>query len=143
MTVIERLHKHAINKSGLVFAGAKGSAMTHVKRSWAGLVTAAKLDDFHFHDLRHHFASRLVMAGVDLYAVKELLGHTDFAMTQRYAHSMMSTRPRRSKSSSLQDESKAIQGNASAGSHRKYQSERFRGGGIGLAYRIDRAVAPI
>jgi integrase len=86
MTVIERLRKHAADTSGLVFTGAEGNAMTHVKRSWASLVTTAELKDFHFHDLRHHFASRLVMAGVDLYAVKELLGHSDFAMTQRYAH---------------------------------------------------------
>ncbi len=85
-TVVERLHKHASNKAGLVFAGGEGAAMTHVKRSWESLMTAAKLENLHFHDLRHHFASRLVMAGVDLYAVKELLGHSDFAMTQRYAH---------------------------------------------------------
>lgn len=84
--VVERLHKHAANKSGLVFAGSEGEAMTHVKRSWESLMTAAGVEDFHFHDLRHHFASRLVMAGVDLYAVKELLGHSDFGMTQRYAH---------------------------------------------------------
>jgi integrase len=84
--VIECLHKHSPQKVGLVFAGAGGAAMTHVKRSWEGVVLAANLADFHFHDLRHHFASKLVMAGVDLYAVKELLGHSDFAMTQRYAH---------------------------------------------------------
>lgn len=85
LAVVEALHRYG-NKTGLVFAGHKGSAMTHVKRSWASLMAAAKLKDFHFHDLRHHFASKLVMAGVDLYAVKELLGHSDFAMTQRYAH---------------------------------------------------------
>ena len=84
--LVERVHKHAARESGLVFAGAKGSAMTHVKRSWGSLVEAADLKNFHFHDCRHHFASKLVMAGVDLYAIKELLGHSDFAMTQRYAH---------------------------------------------------------
>ena len=84
-TVIERLYKHSAKK-GLVFPGGEGAAMTHVKRSWASLMTAAQLEDFHFHDLRHHFASQLVMAKVDLYTVKELLGHSDFALTQRYAH---------------------------------------------------------
>ena len=60
--------------------------MTNINKSWAALMELAALDNFRFHDLRHHFASRLVMAGVDLYTVKELLGHSDFEMTQRYAH---------------------------------------------------------
>ena len=55
-------------------------------RSWHTALSKAKIVDFHFHDLRHTFASRLVMAGVSLTAVKELLGHKSIAMTLRYSH---------------------------------------------------------
>jgi integrase len=72
--------------TGLVFRNADGEQFTHTKRSWESLVEAAELKNFRFHDLRHHFASRLAMSGVDLYAVQQLLGHSDSSLTQRYAH---------------------------------------------------------
>ncbi|MFC1665214.1 tyrosine-type recombinase/integrase [Pseudomonadota bacterium] len=70
----------------LVFPGIDGQQMGHIQRSWGGLLKAADIHGFRFHDLRHHFASRLVMAGASLYAVQKLLGHSDITMTQRYAH---------------------------------------------------------
>jgi Phage integrase family len=45
---------------------------------------ATGLANFRWHDLRHTFASRLVMAGVDLRT--ELMGHKTIAMTLRYSH---------------------------------------------------------
>ena len=44
------------------------------------------IDPWRLHDLRHNFASQLVNKGVDLYVVKELLGHKSYLSTQRYAH---------------------------------------------------------
>jgi len=57
-----------------------------VKKSFATACRKAKLQDFHFHDLRHTFASLLVMNGVDITSVSKLLGHATLTMTLRYAH---------------------------------------------------------
>ena len=58
----------------------------HLRRSFRVALSKGKIEDFHFHDLRHTFATRLVQAGVDLYKVQRLLGHKSPIMTQRYAH---------------------------------------------------------
>lgn len=56
-------------------------------REWFGAACEeAKIQGVTWHTLRHTFASRLVMAGVDLKTVQELMGHKTIAMTARYAH---------------------------------------------------------
>ena len=56
-----------------------------IRSAFENAVAAARLDDFHFHDLRHTSASRFVMEG-SLPALKQILGHATLAMTMRYSH---------------------------------------------------------
>ena len=73
-------------KSPYVFCDSQGRRFLEVKRSFNSACRRAGIDDFRFHDLRHTFASRLVMKGASLKAVQELLGHADMKMTMRYSH---------------------------------------------------------
>ena len=71
----------------LVFpSGHGGGRITEIRKSWAKILKLAKIKNFHVHDMRHHRASTLAMAGVSLQRIAEVLGHTDMAMTRRYAH---------------------------------------------------------
>lgn len=63
-----------------------GKRYNNIQTSFTTACKRAKIRDFRFHDLRHCFASHLVMAGIDLTTVKELLGHKTLTMTLRYAH---------------------------------------------------------
>lgn len=69
-----------------VFPGASGRRLDDVKTAWMNLLQRAQVQGFRWHDMRHDFASRLVMAGVPLNTVRDLLGHSDIKMTLRYAH---------------------------------------------------------
>ena len=55
-------------------------------RAFPNALERAQLGDFRFHDLRHTFASWLVMRGRPLKEAQELLGHATITMTMRYAH---------------------------------------------------------
>ncbi len=78
-------HKQCSNHD-LVFPNKEGKQMDNVRKSWCSILKKSNITNFRWHDLRHHFASRLVMAGVDLNTVRELLGHSNLAITLRYAH---------------------------------------------------------
>ena len=72
--------------SAYIFCNKKGEPYGDIKKSFLTAIKNSAIIDFRFHDLRHTFASQLVMAGVDLNTVRELLGHKSLAMTLRYAH---------------------------------------------------------
>lgn len=84
LNIISTIPKHP--KSGYVFCNKLGEPYGDIKKSFLSAVQKAGIINFHFHDLRHTFASRLVMAGVDLNTVRELLGHKSLEMTLRYSH---------------------------------------------------------
>jgi integrase len=70
----------------MIFPSKNGTKFDNIQTSWENIRKEAKVNNFRWHDMRHHFASRLVMNGVPLNTVRELLGHTNVEMTLRYAH---------------------------------------------------------
>ncbi len=84
--VMQCLYNKSVLKEGLVFPSKNNQPFNNIKRSWSSVLIKAQITQFRWHDLRHHFASKLVMAGVDLNTVRELLGHSDIKMTLRYSH---------------------------------------------------------
>jgi len=71
-----------------VFENKEGKqyGVDYITHCFNKVVKKAGIKDFRFHDLRHTFASKLVMRGVNLKVVQELLGHKDYKMTLRYSH---------------------------------------------------------
>jgi integrase len=74
------------DKNELVFPEIKGSRYMHLHREWQAVLKEAGIENFRWHDMRHDFASQLVMAGVDIYTVCKMLNHSDVKITMKYAH---------------------------------------------------------
>ena len=81
-------------KSSYVFVYKNGERIRDIRKHWFKALEKANIQDFRWHDLRHTFASHLVMSGVDLMTVKELLGHKSLNMTLRYSHLSQSHKQR-------------------------------------------------
>jgi site-specific recombinase XerD len=74
------------NGSELVFGHLDGKPIKSFHKAWKEVCNKAGIKDFHFHDLRHTFCSNLLLSGSDLKGVKEMIGHNDLSMTDRYSH---------------------------------------------------------
>lgn len=74
--------------SSLVFYNSNGNRIEarNLMRAFYTATGKAKLEGLRFHDLRHTFATRLVQAGVDIYAVQKLGRWKTISMVMRYAH---------------------------------------------------------
>jgi integrase len=87
---LEALHADRNPESPWVFphkSGRKaGQPVEDIKNGFHAALEAAEIQDFTWHDLRHTFASWLIMRGASLRSVAELLGHQSLKMTMRYAH---------------------------------------------------------
>src|SRR5216683_3258836 len=74
-------------RRGRVFQSEKtGDPLENGRHWFEDAVVEAKVKNFHWHDLRHTFASRLRMKGAPLEDIADLLGHKSLTMTRRYAH---------------------------------------------------------
>jgi integrase len=75
-----------IAPAGPIFVGKGGERLQSPRHWFLRATRKAGITSLTWHDLRHSFASRLVMSGVDIVTIKELLGHKSLAMTVRYSH---------------------------------------------------------
>jgi integrase len=85
----ERLRARVVSRneaSAYVAAAPEGGYLHNLNRYWYAALTGAGIENLHFHDLRHTFATRYMMAGGNLFSLQILLGHKTAAMVQRYAH---------------------------------------------------------
>src|SRR5438094_332033 len=90
LTTLQALFNERVPDGAFVFAhtaGRKaGEPVRDVKNAFHTALETAGIKDFTWHDLRHTFASWLIMKGASLRAVAELLGHRGLRMVMRYAH---------------------------------------------------------
>ena len=88
LRIVIREHKLAMGARERVFLSRDGLLLNsnRVKHHLSFGIRAAGVKRIRFHDLRHSFASQLVIAGASIYKVQKLLGHQDVKTTMRHAH---------------------------------------------------------
>ena len=73
-------------ESRFVFCKLNGEPIKRFDTAWRQICKIAGLSNFHYHDLRHTYCSNLLLAGANLKDVKDMIGHSDISMTDRYSH---------------------------------------------------------
>src|ERR1051325_5719021 len=86
------IEQRETQEGDLVFASRRiakrraGEGLVDVKKAFTVACSEAGIEDFHFHDLRHTFATRLGDAGCNVTTIARLLGHSNIQMSMRYTH---------------------------------------------------------
>jgi integrase len=83
---MRRRKKISSGGSKLIFSHLDGSPIQRFDAAWRKACLLAGIGDFRFHDLRHTFCSNLLIAGAGIKDVKDMIGHHDISMTDRYTH---------------------------------------------------------
>jgi len=83
---LKKLAKVRLLDNEHVFPGKKRGAAIELKRPFSNALKEAGIEDFHWHDLRHSFASELAMSGATLAELAEAMGHKTLVMVKRYSH---------------------------------------------------------
>jgi integrase len=92
VTLLRDMREKRGNSPFVFPSGSKTGHMHEVRRTLSAVMRQAKIENLRLHDLRRSYASLLVNSGVDIFTIRDLLGHADVRTTQQaYAHLGSST----------------------------------------------------